>query len=334
MTNEPPMSPSNEGAAGGVLARIGGALVEKLRKVRRRPSRRAERALLLTSFLIFVVVAVAGAVNFPEVDEVRWWLLLLAGGLGMPLNVILNAVEFQIIGRFVGQRVRFARATKVTVVGSAANMLPIPGSTLVRIQALVADEASYRGAITASVAVGIFSVGANLGLAGVALSTRAEPLVVGGLLGASALAVFAAVASIRVSFDGTVTLRWGGAAFAIEILYASTAAVRLYLILLGLGLDIGLPAAFALTAAGSLATAVGFFPGGLGIREVFVGLISPLVGVPVAAGMVGQVVTRLFWFGVLAVAALILFVREGRQVFRGEQTDEPLPAVVPPTGEL
>ena len=88
-------------------------------------------------------------------------------------------------------------------------------------------------------------------------------------------------------------------------------------------------------ASGSIATAASFFPGELGIKELIVGLVSPLVGVPVAVGVTGAVVTRLFGFAVLAVAASVLivgdFVRRSRHgapaTGATSPDDEPLPPI-------
>ena len=291
---------------------IGPKVTALLARTRRRPSRRTERVLFGVSLVTFVGAAVVAASRLPAAEpDVRWGLLAAAGLVGMPLNIGLNAVEFHLIGRFVHQRVPAGRAVKVTVLGSAANLLPIPGSTLVRVQALVADQARYRDAIAASIAVGVMSVGANLVLAGLAQAPRAAPGVVVGLVAAGAAVTGLALAAVSTVRSQAPTARLSWAAFAVEVVYASVSAVRLWVILLALGLEVPIASAFALTATGSIATAVGFFPAGLGIREALIGAISPLVGVPLAVGLAGSVAERLFWFVVLAVAAGVVMVRTG-----------------------
>lgn len=49
-----------------------------------------------------------------------------------------NAVEFGILARLGRVQIPIAKALEITVLGSAANMLPLPGSTLVRVVALKA----------------------------------------------------------------------------------------------------------------------------------------------------------------------------------------------------
>jgi uncharacterized membrane protein YbhN (UPF0104 family) len=304
----------------------GARLTRILEAIRRRPSPRVQRVLLVVSVVIFVAAAVAGIDRFPATNQVRWGLVVAAGGLGMPLNVALNAAEFQVIGRMLGQRVGFGTGVRVTIVGSAANLLPLPGSTLVRIQALAAGGGRYRRVVSATVVVGVLAVGASLLLAGVAQAPTAPPLLVAGVLAAGVAALGLGLAVLRVSGADRLEMRWGAAAIALEFLYASISALRLWLILVGLGMDVGLPSAFALTAVGTLATAVGFFPAGIGIRETLMGAVSPLVGVPMAVGLTGAVAERTFWFIVLAVAALVLLAREGSTAFTGSGSDDPGPA--------
>ena len=297
--------------------KAGRRLAAALTKARRRPSARTERVLLVVSLVAFVGAAAVAAGRFPAAPaDIRWGLLAIAGLVGMPANVVLNAVEFQVIGRFVDQRVAMGRAVKVTIVGSAANLLPLPGSTLVRVQALAAEKARYRDAFVASAAVGVMAVGANLALAGVAQAFRARLPAVVLLLAGAVLVTGAAIAAIVAVFPRSQAVRPASAAFTVEVIYASVSAVRLWLILHGLGLDVGLPEVFVLTATGALATAVGFFPAGLGIREAMIGILSPVVGIPLAAGLAGAVVERLLWFAVLAIASGGLLVRDRHALSR------------------
>jgi uncharacterized membrane protein YbhN (UPF0104 family) len=303
-----------------LLARAGNAILAFGSKLKTRPSQRTERALMGISFALFVIAGLYGALNFPAVQrEVRWEYLAVAAIAGMPPTIALNAVEFQIIGRLVQQRISFGYAIKVTIVGSAANMLPIPGSTLVRIQALAGKRARYRDAITASIVIGVLSVAANFWLATLAL-VGTVPLSSITVLACAAVAVTGGAWIVnQVVFAGLGTRRFGAYAFGLELVYATVTALRLWLVLVGLGMEIGVASAFALTAAGSIATAVGFFPAGLGLREALMGAVSPLVGIPVAAGLAGSVLDRLFWFAVLAVASVILLVRDGSRIFRGDE---------------
>jgi hypothetical protein len=278
-------------------------------KVRRRPSPRVERILLGVSFVAFVVVAILAIANFPEVGTgIRWEILLPAGILGTAASLVFNGTEFAVTARFVGQKVPFARAMRVTIIGSAANLLPLPGGALVRVQSLAADGARYRHSLTAAATIGVMSVGATFVVVGFANAGTASTGAVAALLAIGVVVITIAGAMLRTASDARRASHYGIWFLVVEAAYATMASFRLWLIFMGLGVQVDLPAAFALSGVGSIATAASFFPGELGIKEALVGLVSPLVGVQVAVGVTGAVVTRLFTFAGLAVASVALFL--------------------------
>jgi len=61
-----------------------------------------------------------------------------------------------------------------------------------------------------------------------------------------------------------------------------------------------------LSVAGAASVAIGFVPGGLGVREALIAALSPLIGLDVDAGLILGVVDRVVWLAVLGVAALSL----------------------------
>jgi hypothetical protein len=290
-------------------ARFAMRLVDE--KMRHKPSPRAERMLLGVAFIAFVVLGVLAATNFPDVGTgIRWEVLVPVGIIGMALNLVFNALEFDVTARFVGHRVALSRALRVTIVGSAANLLPIPGGALVRTQALTAAGARYRHTITTAAVIGLMSVGVQFVIVGLANVGTAGAGVVLVLVAIGVVVTAVAGAVLRTAADTRKASRFAVYMLVVEAAYAITAAVRMWLIFVGLGIDVSLPAVFALSGVGSIATAIGFFPGALGIKELLVGLVSPLVGVSVAVGVTGAVVSRLFGFVVLAVASCVIVVRD------------------------
>jgi hypothetical protein len=280
-------------------------------KMRHRPSPRAERILLVVALVAFVVMGVLAIANFPDVGSgVRWEILVPVGLVGMAMNLVFNALEFDVTARFVGHRVPATRALRVTILGSAANLLPLPGGALVRTQALAAQGARYRHTITTAAVIGLMSIGAQLTLVGLANIAEASAGVLILLIASGIIVIAVSVAVLRTAADTRRATRFGFAMLAVEVAYAVVATVRLWLIFEGLGIDVSLPATFAISGVGSVATAIGFFPGALGVKELLTGLVGPLVGVPVAVGVTGAVVSRLFGFVVLAVASSILLIHD------------------------
>jgi hypothetical protein len=285
-------------------------------KLRRRPSKKVERILLLIAFVAFVVMGILAATNFPDVGTgVEWGVLIPVGLIGMALNMFFNALEFDATARFVGHPIPYGRAMRITVLGSAANLLPLPGGVMIRTQALAARGARYRHTLTTTAVIGIMSIASQLLVVPLANIADASAGVLLALFGSGVVAVLVGFGVLRTAGNTSRSTRYGAYMLAIEVGYASVAAVRLWLIFVGLGIDVSLPAAFAMSGVGSVATAIGFFPAALGIKEALVGLVSPLVGVPVAVGVTGAVVQRLFGFAVLAMASgtlVLLDARRGR----------------------
>ena len=82
------------------------------------------------------------------------------------------------------------------------------------------------------------------------------------------------------------------------------------LILIGLGYEVTISQSVGLTVAGAVATTVGFFPAGLGLREGVVALISPIVGLPAIVGLAATIMDRMFRMALLGVAAGTVFLFE------------------------
>ena len=81
--------------------------------------------------------------------------LALVAGIGVPFIVVFNAIEFTLSAKLLGKRIPFFTAVETTVVGSAANMLPLPGGTMVRIAALKSAGSTYRHGTTVTLLIGL-----------------------------------------------------------------------------------------------------------------------------------------------------------------------------------
>lgn len=305
-------------------------VVLRLRDRATNASASSRRWAMVVAFVGFVVAAVLSATNFPETEgPIAWHLILIGTVVGAPLSVLLNAFEYRSTAKSIGHNVDLWTALRVTVLGSAANMLPLPGSALVRMQAMTAMGSTARSAGAASLMAGLVWVGATITLAG------AAQIVVGGAVSAGA-AVTALGTAITAA--GLVLLRRRGAAVfwsvgpalvLIEVLFVALAALRLYLILRGLRVDVGAADALGLTVAAAVATAAGIAPAGLGLREALTGGISPLVGIPAAAGIGAAVVDRIARMVLLAILASVFMItsrgsrhRGGEVSPRGTETPE------------
>lgn len=287
----------------------------------RRPrSSNADRLLLATAALLFLVAFAFGLRAVPEgAVELTAWPFVVLALLVVPLASVANALEYAVAARVGGQRVPLADAFEVSVLSSAANLLPLPGAALVRVRAMRRGGSTYRRALSVTLLVGGAWLATSLVLAGGLLTLHREPEVggagVAAVLCAGVLGLGACAVGVRSFARPGDVVALSGALLGVEVLAVAVAAMRYLLVLHGLGLEADIEQAVALTVAGVLASALGFVPGGLGLREALAGLIAGLVGLPVATGVLAAAVDRLVGLPVLAVLAAG-FAARGRSAAR------------------
>jgi uncharacterized membrane protein YbhN (UPF0104 family) len=201
---------------------------------------------------------------------------------------------------------------QITVLGSAANLLPMPGAVMVRLANLrKAGVRVTRGlnltAIiglawlgTASVFGGLVQIFAHTTFALVALAIGIALLAVGILMLWRALEPGARLA-------GALEL------LAIEFAFIVVQAFRLFLVAAALRFDVSYAQTATLAIAGVAAAAIGFLPSGLGAREGIAALLAPVVGFPAAVGLVITAVDRIVSLVVLSVLAGVVTISTRRQ---------------------
>jgi phosphomannomutase len=290
------------------------------------PGRR--RISYVVALVLFVGSTVAAWQALPsERADIDWSLVGLAALLVLP-GAVVNAAEYRVSARLVGQSVPLPAALRVSIVAAAFNLLPIPGSVVVRTRALAKGGSTTAQAVTSTLAVGVAYIGVALVIVAAvqvsASTTSAAALAVVGV----AMLVGAAVIVRRLA-DGAVgdLLR---RLVVVEALSVLVKAARLYLTIRALGFDPSVAQATSLSMATVAASAIGIFPGGLGIRELLSGLIAPAVDLPASVGLVGTSMDRVIGLTTLSVlAAIVLFVTRERPA--GEPVDDAVADAVDPS---
>ena len=261
---------------------------------------RATYGLAALVFALATWYALAGVDIDPS--DLSWGALLLLVGVGVPLLAVLNGEEFRAMARLLGHRTPFVEGLQVSVLGSAANILPVPGAALVRMAALRRRGAGYGAATTVILLAAVAWGAATLLVAGSLLAGAGDTAL--GLTGVAVGAVAAAgVAWVARRRYGT-PLRAVGRLLVVEVASVLVGAVRFLLVLVAVGEEVDLAQAAALTVAGVVAAATGVFPGGLGLREALAGLIGPVVDLPSQLAVLAAVGNRIAEYLVLGPVAL------------------------------
>lgn len=286
----------------------------------RSPSPRVRAVLMLVAGLA-VVVGVVWSLDRLEIGlaDLRVWPLVALVVVLSPATIWANAAELKIMTRIVsptGTAMGWATALRTVLVATAANLLPLPAGAVVRIQAMRTQRVGTVAATSINVAGAGAWVAAGLLVAAIAAGGRAPllPVLLAGLVGLAGLAV-AAVWAARLA---TVPpARAAAGLLGIEAATAVIHGVRLWVVLLALGVEVSLAQGLTLGAATPLAAAAGVFPSGIGLAEGLTALIAPLVALPAAAGFAATALGRVIGLAVIAPLALAVGasdLREARQL--------------------
>lgn len=293
--------------------------------LRRPAGDRWRRPLLALALALFVGSFAVALRALPDAENVhpRWALLGLVALVGVPANTVVNAAEYALTARLNGHRATPLQATEVAVLSSAGNLLPIPGAAIVRARGLRKLGASYARAISATAVAGLVWVAVTLVAAGgllLAADNDGSGLLVPLAAMGGGLAVVAGSAVAIHRLQRTRGGRTGPAVAAlvgVEVLAVVVGIGRYAGVMAGLSVDLSLAQAAALTVSVVAASALGFLPGGLGLRELLAAAIAPVVGLPAAVGLLVVAVDRLIGLPVLAAMALGFAVRPPRAVDPG-----------------
>lgn len=244
-------------------------------------------------------------------ENLNWSALALVAFVGLPIIAILNILEFQASAKMVSQQFSFVQAAEITVIGSVANMLPIPGGTMVRVAALKMGGASIKRGTSATLLVsglwiGISFIYSSLWLFWLEITAFNLGILL-LLAGLAALAVCIFLA-LRLSNDWYVIAQLA----VLKVGLVVVDAVNLFACLLALGGTASFADASVLAVSGVLGAAVSIVPAGLGIREGAAALLAPIVSVSVASAYLAASLSRITSLAILSPIALFLALRRSK----------------------
>jgi uncharacterized membrane protein YbhN (UPF0104 family) len=278
---------------------------------------KAKRVMLGVAVLFLLVGIAISLDSNPEVlSDLDWRPVLVLVLVAVPVTIMLNAYEFVLIGRLVGREIGMPAAIEISIIGTAANLLPLPGATMVRVAALKAAGAGYGEGTKATLLVaglwaGIAFVFAGAWMVRLSLGPTAVLFVVIGL--AAWLGCFLASMRRCQGVELPVLLSLA------KLLLVVTDVFRIYLCFLALGEDAHFAQVAAFAVAGVVGSAVSIVPAGLGVREAVSAALAPLVGLGAGMAFLAASLNRLL--GLITVVPLaigILLSGRGRAV--GEDT--------------
>ncbi len=235
-------------------------------------------------------------------DNISWTPFFVVMFVAVPLSIVLSALEMMLTGRLLAQDFSFNQAIKISILGGAANMLPLPGGTVVRIAALREKGTAVANGLRATIVVGIIWLGVAFSFSGI------------WLLG------FSALAGLVMLVSGAAALAFGflyglktysnpgvlSQITAVKLTASVLEAIQIMLCLQALGISAGFAVAATLSASGVAGSAVSIVPAGLGVREVVSATLASIIGLSAAYGFLAASLNRVAGLVVLCALALIL----------------------------
>jgi len=288
-------------------------------------SKHADRIVMAVATVIFVGGSIVAYASLPDPrPQPIWILLLLTAVVGVPLTLATNTAEYLVSLKLLRYRVPLEAAIRVSILAAAANLLPLPGSVLVRTHAIRRLGAKTGRALGVSTLVGVAWLATTAALSGGFLLIYGR-IILGSVTASIGALLLVATFYLSARLDVARSAAFTGELFLVETASVLVKAARLYVVFRALGHQVDVDQVLALTMAAVVATASGFFPGGLGATEVLSAAISPLIDVPAALGLLVAAIDRLLGIVVLGLLSALLLTR--RSDVLDEDVDAPPPSV-------
>lgn len=265
-----------------------------------RPPPGIRRALGVTALLVFLVSLGVAFRHLPTLDLRPELLLVVAGGAGAVFAI--NAAELRITGHLSRRRLPWSEAVEKTLWATAANLLPLPGGSLIRLQAVADGPEGWSRATRCTLVPSTGWFAATFLAAGAALALLGAPalaLAVAALGIAAGLATWLLMPPERAGPGTVLSLS------ALELGFVAASSLRLIALFAALGHPIEFLPAVVLTTAAVLATAAGVFPGGLGLRELLAATVAPLLGIPPSLAVLVSALDRVVGLGTVSLLTAV-----------------------------
>jgi len=274
-------------------------------------SQKARAAVLAVAVLGFIVgIAVSLRAQPDLLSNIQIWPVLAVLLLTVPFNLLFNGVEFQLSVRLLGKDLSLADALETTIVGSAANMLPLPGSAMVRVARYKTLGVAYKHGISTTLFLAAIWLGAAAVYAGGWLIYQSSQLwgnvlFVGG--------VFILLFSLAGAYRLYSSTKLWSQILAVRMALVFIDACALYLCFWALDFGTTFAQSSVLTISGFLGAAVSIVPAGLGVREAAAAGLGELVAVAASAAYLASSLYRILGLIMIIPPAIFLVRRSYRQ---------------------
>lgn len=281
--------------------------VNSVLDVRNEKYRKAITLLAIGVFLVGLGLSwqrLGGRIDWHLSATVLGSMLLL-----LVLTFAVNTLRTHAHSKIVGARLNLADNARISLFGSAMNMLPmvLPAGMLMRMSNFVQHGGKTSAVVAVLVSNYLLALLTSLLFGAVLLAFNGYPGLQAWLVPIALLYAGSFVMQARLA-----GIRFGSGIATLELAAVGIDAVRILLCFGMLGFGIEISQAAILTLSAIVGSAVSIVPAGLGIREVVGAGISPLIGVLPAQTFLAIALNRVF--GMLffvGLSAVVLATERG-----------------------
>jgi len=266
-------------------------------------SPRVKRTLFILMALVFVSGLFYSIYRNPDLlSEANLLAFAAIAIVSFPAIVATSIVRYRLLALASGKNMTLRGSARVIVSGIAANMMPLPGSILIRAAGLTDNGKRFARATR-------FSIAATSIWLGVATTFSAAfavylGLILGGTIGlATGLLLIAAGMSTfpRDTVEGFPLLILSANALLMTFM-----TFQYWLAFAATGSTIGISQAAFLTICGPIGVVIAIAPAGMGVTELSAAALSTLVGIEPSRAFVALALSRIAQLVVTSALALIL----------------------------
>jgi len=234
--------------------------------------------------------------------NIRWGPAILVIVLGVPSNMLANAFEFMLHGASMGRKIPFFSAVEISIISSAANMLPMPGGLATRVIALKSYNVQYRDGIAVNFLFAFIWIAVIFTFVGLCLL----PYDIWFKWFFLSIGLITGIISIVWAKKREISFHIFTLAALQRLIMAFLGALKLWWCLLALGVSAEFGQAAVLVISGIIGSAMSIMPAGLGIREGVSAGLATIVGLSAASGFLAAAVNRILSLLILTPSAIII----------------------------
>ena len=229
-----------------------------------------------------------------------------------PAAVVYSAINMMLMGKAICVPVGFARGLRVSVYAQAAELLPIPGGTIVRAAALMrcgGGGMKSTGIVLAFALLWIAFAALGGGWALLGFGHVGQSLFAGGMI---------VVIAINFWIGRSYGWKIAFVASGLRLVGLALVAVRMVIAFAVLGLALQWAGAFGFAFGVILGGAASIVPAGLGIGESISALVAVPLAIDPAAAFLAVAIGRLIGLGVNMLGVVGFMALDARTSGQGD----------------